>query len=274
MFAQLMPNFTPPSWLPCGRRSRLHILLLVLVIGALLPQARLVVVATSTPPGAATTETIPFAQLGQAVDQQNPAAAPNIQATATGAKLQAKFQALAGSLTANGLWLHSTAQDEAAGLPFRVMATQLGRNLSSMQPFVTKGVVQVAGEQARWLRAGIIEEYSVSTDGVRQDFVLLTRPAGTAQLRLDLAVNGATVSQSTSGDGLALRLAGSGRAGRPRDGSPRRDRRNMRRPKARSATVRQWRSCRSGTANLKPPATPVRPGRKLPPNGQRIKTAA
>ena len=75
------------------------------------------------------------------------------------------------------------------------MATALGRTLGRAQAFAATGAVQVAGDRARWTRPGVVEEYGVSTDGVRQDFVLLARPAGAAHLRLDLAVNGATVSE-------------------------------------------------------------------------------
>ena len=46
-------------------------------------------------------------------------------------------------------------------------------------------------------------------DGVRQDFVLPQRPAGTGELRVELAVDGARAEAAT--DGAKLILDGNGR---------------------------------------------------------------
>jgi hypothetical protein len=40
----------------------------------------------------------------------------------------------------------------------------------------------VTGQTVRFTRAGLVEEYSVSMDGVRQDFVVPQKPAGDGQL--------------------------------------------------------------------------------------------
>jgi len=42
--------------------------------------------------------------------------------------------------------------------------------------------VEVADKPARFVRPGLTEEYTVSMDGVRQDFVVLERPEGAGQL--------------------------------------------------------------------------------------------
>ena len=62
---------------------------------------------------------------------------------------------------------------------------------------------------ARCLRPGLAEEYSVSVDGVRQDFVLMQRPDGIGALRVELDVIGAKAE--ALGNGARLVLAGSGR---------------------------------------------------------------
>jgi len=40
------------------------------------------------------------------------------------------------------------------------------------------GTVSVADKLVRFIRPGVVEEYSVSMDGVRQDFVVMEKPAG------------------------------------------------------------------------------------------------
>ena len=46
------------------------------------------------------------------------------------------------------------------------------------------------GQTVRFTRPGLVEEYSVSMDGVRQDFVVLERPSGAGELAVRLAVSG------------------------------------------------------------------------------------
>jgi hypothetical protein len=71
------------------------------------------------------------------------------------------------------------------------------------------GRVRLADQVAQLLRPGVTEEYSVSVDGVRQDFLIAQPPAGTGELRLELDVTGATVAPL--GNGVRLTLSGSGR---------------------------------------------------------------
>jgi hypothetical protein len=67
----------------------------------------------------------------------------------------------------------------------------------------------VDGPVARFIRPGLTEEYSVSVDGVRQDFIVEQRPEGQGQLRVELDVTGAKAEPLASGAGLVL--DGSGR---------------------------------------------------------------
>src|SRR5207245_6216004 len=66
------------------------------------------------------------------------------------------------------------------------------------------GAVSLDGQTARFTRPGLVEEYSVSMDGVRQDFIIEQRPVGEGPLRVELAVSGARVEPAADGARLAL----------------------------------------------------------------------
>ena len=63
----------------------------------------------------------------------------------------------------------------------------------------TTGTVSVADQLARFIRPGLTEEYSVSMDGVRQDFVVGQRPGGEGPLRVELEVAGAKAEPLVNG---------------------------------------------------------------------------
>jgi hypothetical protein len=206
--------------------------------------------ASSPPP-------IPLNQLGAVAGKQYQGDGLSVRATATGAELRCAFQRLAGEVTAEGLWLRSTAV-EADGERFRVLATGVGRDREcaagsccgsadwqsavsrignpqaapgwSVQPTASRrhsrlptcataerpvampamGRVETSENVTRFIRPGLTEEYSVSVDGVRQDFLIAQPPVGgTGELRLELDVTGATVAPL--GNGVQLTLPGSGR---------------------------------------------------------------
>jgi len=91
------------------------------------------------------------------------------------------------------------------------------------------GTVSVGDKVARFTRPGLVEEYSVSVDGVRQDFVIESRPLSSqppvrhsasdeggstfnqsvGALRVELALSGATAEPTAYG--AKLTLDGSGR---------------------------------------------------------------
>jgi len=74
------------------------------------------------------------------------------------------------------------------------------------------GTVAIDGQTVRFTRPGLVEEYSVSMDGVRQDFVVLERPRSCAQergnLAVRLAVSGASVEPVVGGVQLVLENSG------------------------------------------------------------------
>jgi len=65
------------------------------------------------------------------------------------------------------------------------------------------GTVEVVGKLARLIRPGLVEEYSVSMDGVRQDFLITQRPDGTGELQVRLDVAGARVEPAACTAGAA-----------------------------------------------------------------------
>ena len=114
-----------------------------------------------------------------------------------------------GMATREGLWLTSST-DGSQGERFRVAASGLGRGEVPGSALPLTGPVRVLDSVVRWERAGLAEEYSVSIDGVRQDFVVAQRPAGEGSLRVDLALTGAQAE--TAPYGAKLTLEGSNRA--------------------------------------------------------------
>ncbi len=78
------------------------------------------------------------------------------------------------------------------------------------QTLARTGKVSAEDKVVRFTRPGLTEEYSVSVDGVRQDFVIAQRPAGTGDLRVELALSGARAEATAYG--AKVILEGSGRA--------------------------------------------------------------
>ncbi|HUD45259.1 MAG TPA: hypothetical protein VMR33_00435 [Candidatus Baltobacteraceae bacterium] len=145
------------------------------------------------------------------------------------ARLHCVFQRLDGEATPEGLWLTSTVTNTVSDR-FRVTAVDVGRkaaNAAFNSPLAEAGKVSVCGQTVRLSRPGLTEEYSVSMDGVRQDFIVEVSPGRgerceppispfpnassqpDGELVVKLAVDGAKVE--TAADGARLVLANSGR---------------------------------------------------------------
>jgi hypothetical protein len=131
--------------------------------------------------------------------------------TVDGARLRAVFQKLEGQATPEGMWLESTAEGNDQPERFRLLAIAQGRTAapSSAALLDRTGKVQVTRDAALFVRPGLLEEYSVSMDGVRQDFVVLECPVGAGTLNVTLEVTGARVAVAPYG--AKLTLQGSGR---------------------------------------------------------------
>jgi hypothetical protein len=70
------------------------------------------------------------------------------------------------------------------------------------------GPVAVVEKLARFVRPGLIEEYSVSVDGIRQDFLVVQRPDGEGKLRVEMHVAGAKAGATMEGAHLVLNHSG------------------------------------------------------------------
>ena len=187
---------------------------------------------------------IPLDQLGAVAGKQYQGDGLSVSAMPEGARLRCAFQRLEGHVTSEGLWLSSTA-DNVSGERFRVMAIEVGRTegfglrRQSAAPtplfdgdwiaeaaensesgvalcfppqskaLPVQGVVAINAQTVQFIRPGLTEEYSVSVDGVRQDFIIEQPPAGDGELRVELDVTGATVDPLVNG--ARLTLHGSGR---------------------------------------------------------------
>ncbi len=150
---------------------------------------------------------IPLSELGAKAGAQYQGDGLSVVPTPEGARLRCVFQKLEGLATPEGLWLVSTVAPQA-GEKFRVLARAIGREgaLTSLPP---QGNVSVNHKLARCERPELTEEYSVSVDGIRQDFVVTQRPAGVGTLRVELDVTGARAEALANGARLVLE--GSGR---------------------------------------------------------------
>ncbi|MEK0448207.1 MAG: hypothetical protein RL088_475, partial [Verrucomicrobiota bacterium] len=159
-------------------------------------------------PGAEQAKPIPFDQLGAEAQKKYTGDGISIAPTAGGARLRAIMQRLEGDATTGGLWLTSTADEDAGRVNrFRVRAMGLGR-AGQMSLLSSTGVVQATTDAAVWLRPGLAEEYAVSTDGVRQDFVVAEAPTGAGELVVELEVSGAQAQQAAHGATLTVESTG------------------------------------------------------------------
>jgi hypothetical protein len=108
--------------------------------------------------------------------------------------------------TAEGLWITSTV-NSAKGEPFRVIARAVGRGddgFRSKKSLARFGVVEAADKLVRFVRPELTEQYSVSMDGVRQDFIIDRRPEGEGPMRVELHVDRAKAEQLAEGARLVL----------------------------------------------------------------------
>ena len=157
------------------------------------------------------TEAIAWSQLGAKAGADYHGDGLAVIPTTVGARLRCVFQRLEGEVTREGLWLTSSVA-EGVSDRFRVTAVAVGRAddlgvrrqsavatpLCGAKPIKVAtaasesgaalcfppqskalprtGAVEVADKLVRFLRSGVVEEYSVSVDGVQQDFLVLEKP--------------------------------------------------------------------------------------------------
>ena len=158
-----------------------------------------------------------MAYLGDFAGSQYRSEGLAVSATPEGARLPCSFQQLTGQVTADGLWLSSTANNASADR-FQVKATHIARTPMETPPvwsppnlfpgnpiaLASVGAVTIDGNVARFRRDGLTEEYSVSIDGVRQDFIIQQKPTGEGRLRVELELTGARPEMWVNGAHLIL----------------------------------------------------------------------
>src|SRR6266581_8129177 len=142
---------------------------------------------------------LPWSQLGAKAGTDYQGDGLAVSPTAGGARLLCVFQRLEGEASREGLWLTSTVTN-AVNDRFRIVATAVGREVGSVEREASErqsvepslhasrshalrshaladaGTVAIDAQSVRFIRPGLTEEYSVSMDGVRQDFIIEQRP--------------------------------------------------------------------------------------------------
>jgi len=146
-------------------------------------------------------DSIPLADLGTKATAQYHGNGLAITATPDGALLHCTFQKLEAQATPTGLWLDSTAAN--GNDRFQVVAQALGR-AQALEPLASSGQVLTSDKLVRLVRPQVTEEYAVGVDGVQQDFVIATKPAGSGELWIALVVSGARAENSVQGVQLVL----------------------------------------------------------------------
>jgi hypothetical protein len=176
---------------------------------------------------------IPWDQIGTKAGADYQGDGLSVTPTADGAQLRCVFQRLDGEATPDGLLLTSTVTN-AVRDRFQVKAASVGRtkdfavggndhtletgnrvyrsengDVSPQSKMLrSAGAISIAAHTVRFNRPVLTEEYSVSMDGVRQDFVVTDKPGGSGELRVNLAVSGAKVEQTAYGAQLVLAQSG------------------------------------------------------------------
>jgi hypothetical protein len=158
-------------------KSFRNLILSWFVLVALLPVAAQLPLGVSESDGllpkSTDTNPIPFSELGAKATADYKGDAIGITATPDGATLRTGFQKLAGTVTRDGLRLSST---EAEGGSLQLTACAVGRVHGAAQALSATGCVASTDTLVSFTRPGLTEEYSVSADGVRQDFVVAELP--------------------------------------------------------------------------------------------------
>ncbi|MCB1091545.1 MAG: hypothetical protein KDL87_08435, partial [Verrucomicrobiae bacterium] len=160
---------------------------------------------------AAASRAIPFDQIGYEAGKDYSGEGISIVPSQNRAHLKALFQDLEADVTPEGMWVRSTSDhDRNATSPFRIRAIGLTRSGGPDRAFAHQGSVRATPEVATFFRDGVIEEYRVSMDGIRQDFLIPARPDGWGgSIRLILDLDGG--SAVTTNYGARLTIQGDGR---------------------------------------------------------------
>jgi hypothetical protein len=169
--------------------------------------------ATNTP------SAIPWNEIGAKAGADYQGDGLAVTPTESGARLHCVFQRLDGEATPEGLWLTSTVTNTVSDR-FRVTAMAVGRTTANaafnshrsriQHQLADAGEVSVCGQTVRFSRPGLTEEYSVSMDGVRQDFIVEQAPPSPpgGELVVKLAVAARRLNRLLMARGWCWRIPG------------------------------------------------------------------
>jgi len=121
--------------------------------------------------------------------------------------LTSSTQRLVATVSSQGLRIDSTASAPDQGT-VRLRVIGLGRGERPKAVSAGRVHTEARADAVEVRRPELVEQYSSSGDGIRQDFLIASRPQGTGALRLALAVSGARVTQAGAGVRLALEASG------------------------------------------------------------------
>ena len=116
-------------------------------------------------------------------------------------RMTAPMQDLEAVIGLSGATVKSTDDAGHAGFQWQVLG--MGRD-AALAPVLWTGSVAVEGEVVSVQRPGVIEEFRVDSDGIRQDFVVPMRPQGAGELVVELVAHGASVNEVEGQDGQAV----------------------------------------------------------------------
>jgi len=150
---------------------------------------------------------VPWSSIGATAEAGYNGDGLTLTPTSKGARLHCSFQRLEAEATDEGLWLRSTATN-APDRPVQVKAAALGRRNINKNQLPTCGRLTVSGKLVSYVRPGLTEEYSVTIDGIRQDFLIADKPPGTGELTLELNTVGARVEPAQYGAVIVLQPSG------------------------------------------------------------------
>jgi hypothetical protein len=150
---------------------------------------------------AAPSPAIPLNKLGEEADKKM--ASQGVTVTAEGLRLTCPLQRLEAYISPTGAIIRSVSETEGRG-DFSITPVILGRtNKTSNVPAV--GTVATQDNRSIMLdRELMAEQFSSSSDGIRQDFIIARRPAGKGAMSLSLLIKGAQAADGNNGIALAI----------------------------------------------------------------------
>jgi hypothetical protein len=153
---------------------------------------------------AAPNQSIPFNKLGAEAAKTSGNKGLSVTELWNGYRLECRMQDLLAEVTMSGTTIRSTSEREGQGA-FIIRAERVGRERLMKEIPTAVDWINADDGVVRCRHGNVVEEYTTSGDGIRQDFVITSRPGGKGRLVLELAVEGA--DPVLVADAIKVRLA-------------------------------------------------------------------